>query len=104
MLSYNPRIKKTSTYVDLVEKWNQGKFDTDALILNNENPHGDDATTKGKDPPEYPRRVRSSGLSNGISVVLDPDMDQYFCTAADSTGFQVRHLYHVTPNHAEVIN
>ena len=36
-----------------------------------------------------PRRLKLSGKSYGLSVLLDPELDEYFCTTADSIGFQV---------------
>jgi len=37
----------------------------------------------------FPRRQRKSGKSFGLSILLDPDVKEYFCTNTDSTGFQV---------------
>ncbi len=34
-----------------------------------------------------PYRQRYPGRSAGLSILLDPDMDEYFCTNTDSEGF-----------------
>jgi len=36
-----------------------------------------------------PRRQNQAGKSFGLSFLLDPNLDEYYCTTSDSTGFRV---------------
>lgn len=37
----------------------------------------------------FPRRQMESGKSFGLSLLLNPRLEEYFCTSSDSTGFRV---------------
>jgi hypothetical protein len=37
----------------------------------------------------FPRRQKRAGKSSGLSVLLNPDLHEYFCTSSDSQGFRV---------------
>ncbi|CAL8072488.1 unnamed protein product [Orchesella dallaii] len=39
--------------------------------------------------PKYPYRQVYHGRSSGLSVLLDPDLDEYFCQNTDSDGFVI---------------
>ncbi len=57
----------------------------------------DEITTKTKN--KYPRRQTRAGKVSGLSFLLDPDLDEYFCTSSDSTGFRlVTHLSTDSPH------
>ena len=38
---------------------------------------------------EYPRRQWRAGKTYGLSVLLNPNLEEYFCSASDSKGFRV---------------
>jgi hypothetical protein len=38
---------------------------------------------------DYPRRQSKSGQSSGLSFLLNPEVDEYFCSANCGFGFRV---------------
>lgn len=62
-----------------IEEWSQWDYDTHGYIL---------------DPElKFPRRQRTAGAIDGLSVLIDPDVSENFCPCLDSEGIKV--LYHV---------
>lgn len=39
--------------------------------------------------PEFPRRQKIPGQSFGLSILLNPGLEEYFCTSSDSHGFRM---------------
>lgn len=64
---------------EIIESWKQADIDIDNLI----------ATGEDKDKREYPRRQKYPGRGGGLSILLEPDLDEYFCTNTDSEGYIV---------------
>ena len=66
-----------------MRQWENWNLDRDGLLI-----------TEEKDENgifrEFPRRQKRAGKSFGLSILLDPDLDEYFCTTSDSIGFRVR--------------
>ena len=54
-----------------------------------------DRSVKLNKSDEYPRKQKQAGQSHALSLLLFPDLDNYFCTATDSTGFRVKALIDV---------
>lgn len=50
----------------------------------------DDAKKESDYKEETPRKQKVPGKSFGLSILLNPDLDEYFCTTSDSVGFRVR--------------
>lgn len=38
---------------------------------------------------KFPRVQNRAGKVSGLAFLVDPDLEEYFCTASDSTGFRV---------------
>ena len=69
-----------------LKAWKDFNFNVDKLSFASEN------KPLGYTAGALPRQQLRSGKSFGLSVLLDPDLDDYFCTNTDSMGFQVSHL------------
>ena len=50
--------------------------------------HGDDIEEIFKDEP-LPRRVIAAGLHAGLTVVLNVEKEEYYCSGAESIGWKV---------------
>jgi len=52
---------------------------------------------KGSPPPDgdndYPKHQSKAGQGSGLSMVLNPEINEYFCSGHDSYGFRVS-LFH----------
>ena len=68
---------------EVIEEWKKSDLDIDSLLLKAED------VEAGIDIPSYPRRIRRAGKPYGLSILLNPGLDEYYCTTSDSTGFQV---------------
>lgn len=66
-----------------ISAWSKWDIVKNGLLLDNK--HYDPSKT-----PPFPRRQNRAGKSSGLSVLLNPDLQEYFCTSSDSHGFQVR--------------
>lgn len=42
-----------------------------------------------KDAKKFPRRQNRAGKVSGLAFLVLPDLEEYFCTSSDSTGFRV---------------
>jgi len=42
-----------------------------------------------------PQRSHGIGLSYGLSLVLDVEIDEYYCSSTDSAGFKVRFVLEI---------
>lgn len=63
---------------DEIDEWSAWDYEKHGLLIQ------DAEKTK-----TYPRRQSRAGKSSGLSVLLNPDLDDYFCTSSDSQGFRV---------------
>lgn len=41
----------------------------------------------------FPRRQLKAGKTSGLSILLNPDLHEYFCTSSDSQGFRVKWIF-----------
>ena len=53
--------------------------------------HGDDVEEILKNET-LPRRVIAAGLHAGLTVVLNVEKEEYYCSGAESIGWKVSHL------------
>lgn len=62
-----------------IEEWKRWDYDTYGYILS----------------PDliFPYRQRRAGTTDGLSLLIDPDVDENFCPCTDSEGLKI--LYHV---------
>jgi len=60
-----------------IHQWEQWDIDDDGFLLPKNYDH------------DFPRRQKQAGKSFGLSFVLNPALDEYFCTSSDSKGFRV---------------
>ncbi len=67
---------------DEIEEWSAWDYEKHGLLIKDQ---GNSTKTT-----TYPRRQYRAGKSSGLSVLLNPDLDEYFCTSSDSQGFRVR--------------
>ncbi|XP_035705890.1 pickpocket protein 28-like isoform X2 [Folsomia candida] len=66
-----------------IAEWSAWDYENDGLLIRDSE----------KLSRTYPRRQYRAGRSSGLSVLLNPDLDDYFCTSSDSQGFRlVKHL------------
>ncbi len=63
-----------------VEAWKEADVSMDNLIIVDES----EAEMR-----KYPRRQKYPGRGAGLSILLDPDLDEYYCTNTDSEGFMI---------------
>jgi amiloride-sensitive sodium channel len=57
-----------------------------------------DWTPEAGYPPDYtteklPWKPRGAGTHLGLTLVLDANLDDYYCSSTASTGFKVSHTY-----------
>jgi len=64
--------------------WEELNLDTDKLILPDEF-----ASSGSQGTPKFPRRQNRPGKASGLSIVLNPNLNSYFCANLDSAGFMV---------------
>ncbi|XP_035702813.1 pickpocket protein 28-like [Folsomia candida] len=79
--------------------WAKWDIEKNGLLVDDEerSEHSHSATETPRHhyskPMPFPRRQKRAGKSSGLSVLLNPDLEEYFCTSSDSHGFQlVKHL------------
>jgi len=60
-----------------IHQWEQWDIDDDGFLLQKDYKF------------DFPRRQKQAGKSFGLSFVLNPALDEYFCTSSDSIGFRV---------------
>jgi hypothetical protein len=92
MLRHNLEFRNDSTGDRIqFDEWSELDLDADKLILVEEDQDLKDIMDfeEYRRRPKYPRRQMRPGKSSGLSVLLDPDLDSYFCTNTDSMGFMV---------------
>lgn len=63
------------------------------MILDEEGAFENEYRQKFGTLPRFPRRQRRPGKSTGLSMLLNPDKEGYFCTNTDSVGFMVVLMY-----------
>lgn len=80
LTSKRPKIFSNDSRDDpiRVQEWKDADIHYDNLIL--ENDHAE---------RKYPFKQQYPGRGAGLSVILDPDLDEYYCTNTDSEGFVV---------------
>ncbi|XP_021965019.1 pickpocket protein 28 [Folsomia candida] len=85
-----------------IEEWESLSLDTDNIILDEDGTFENEYMQKFGTLPRFPRRQRRPGKSTGLSVLLNPDEESYFCTNTDSVGFMaLAHLPFDFPNVAD---
>ncbi|OXA61991.1 Pickpocket protein 28 [Folsomia candida] len=85
-----------------INDWESLNLDTDNMILDEEGAFENEYRQKFGTLPRFPRRQRRPGKSTGLSMLLNPDKEGYFCTNTDSVGFMaVAHLPFDFPNVAD---
>ena len=62
-----------------VAEWAKWNVENDGFIFS-----GEKANRR-----RYPRRQGRTGKTYGLSILLDPNLDEYFCTTSDAMGFRV---------------
>jgi hypothetical protein len=83
MLLYKNLSEKRYKEEELIE-WSKWDLEKNGLLINAK-PGDEEYKTEQK----FPRRQNRAGKSSGLSVLLNPDLHEYFCTSSDSHGFQV---------------
>ncbi|XP_021957283.1 pickpocket protein 28 [Folsomia candida] len=82
-----------------IEEWESLQLDTDNIILDEEGVFEHEYRHKFGTLPKFPQRQRRPGKTTGLSVLLNPDDESYFCTSTDSVGFMaLAHLPFDFPN------
>lgn len=61
---------------DVLKMWKDANLSYENLMF-----------TKETANRSVPYRQRYPGRSSGLSIMVDPDLDEYFCTNTDSEGF-----------------
>ncbi|CAL8072486.1 unnamed protein product [Orchesella dallaii] len=69
----------TTETPETVKEWRQENLDTDNLF-----------PPPGAPYRKYPRRQFHPGRSAGLSILLDPDLDEYFCPNTDCCQYAIR--------------
>lgn len=75
-----------------VKEWESLNLDTDNLILKDDGFDHESTfnlASESQIPPKFPYRQNRAGKTTGLSILLDPDLESYFCTNTDSAGFMV---------------
>jgi len=67
-----------------IHQWENSNLDLDGLV------HRVEKKYESINFSKFPRRQIRSGRSHGLSVLLDPDLKELFCTNTDAVGFQVQ--------------
>jgi len=62
-----------------INQWEQWDIDSDGFLLEQNYTY------------DFPRHQMQAGKSFGLSFVLNPALEEYFCTSSDSEGFRVIH-------------
>ncbi|OXA47207.1 Pickpocket protein 28 [Folsomia candida] len=70
-----------------ITDWDSLNLDTDNMILDNEFTFETEYKQIYGNLPKFPRRQRRPGKKTGLSILLDAEMDDYFCASTDSVGF-----------------
>ncbi|XP_035711213.1 pickpocket protein 28 [Folsomia candida] len=85
-----------------IDEWDSLDLDTDNIILDEDGVFESNYREKFGTRPKYPYRQSRPGKTTGLSVLLDPDEEGYFCTNTDSVGFMaLAHLPFDFPNVAD---
>jgi len=69
--------------------WFNLNLDSNKMILTEEEADKPNPDPRVKFGPKYPRRQFRPGETSGLSILLDPNLESYFCTNSDSAGFKV---------------
>lgn len=72
-----------------IEDWESLDLDTDNMILDKGGDFENEYRQRVGTLPKFPRRQRRPGKTTGLSILLNPDEENYFCTSTDSFGFMV---------------
>jgi len=72
-----------------IPDWEALNLNSNNMILTEEEADKPNPDPHVKTGPKYPRRQFLPGKTSGLSILLDPDMESYFCTNSDSAGFKV---------------
>ncbi|CAG7817992.1 unnamed protein product, partial [Allacma fusca] len=78
LLYRNSETSENGNASEEFKDWKNWEWDGDTLLTPKEE-------TKG----EYPRRQKLPGKTFGLSILLNPDLHEYFCTTSDSVGFRL---------------
>ncbi|CAG7733824.1 unnamed protein product [Allacma fusca] len=80
---------------EVVRQWSNWDIGKDGLLIRDD--YDENGTFR-----KYPRRQKRSGKTFGLSILLDPDLGEYFCTTSDSVGFRLTtHLSIDSPHVAD---
>ena len=69
--------------------WEPEEGYEDKEDIHHEIPHGVDVDEALKDE-DLPRRSLSPGLHSGLTLLLNVEKDEYYCSGTESAGFKVR--------------
>jgi len=89
-------MQENSTYGGVpksIPDWKNLDLDSNKMVLTEEEADKPNPDPHVRTGPKYPRRQFRPGKSSGLSVLLDPDMESYFCTNTDSAGFMVSCIF-----------
>ncbi|ODM96336.1 Pickpocket protein 28 [Orchesella cincta] len=64
-----------------IEEWSEWKAEESGFLV-----QGSDSE---KPMRTFPRRQIKAGKTYGLSILLNPDLGEYFCTSSDSVGFRL---------------
>lgn len=67
-----------------VSEWSVWDIENNGLLDD-----GDETQDRGHERT-YPRRQLKAGKTSGLSILLNPQLNEYFCTSSDSQGFRVK--------------
>ncbi|CAL8093922.1 unnamed protein product [Orchesella dallaii] len=62
-----------------IEQWQSWDIDSDGMLFSSTAPYTN----------QFPRRQMKAGLTSGLSVLLNVNSKEYYCTSSDSIGFRM---------------
>ena len=70
---------------ETIQAWQESKISNDMQLI----PEDELIDDLERPDRRFPLRANDAGQSRGLSVLLNPGLDQYFCSAADYDGLRI---------------